>query len=465
MESRNGSNSLSVHFIRNVQFELIEIDNDSAKLGELRDTELLPEPIPDLRSVSGWIVWRSLIRPGAAKPDKVPCNPSTGRLASVTSPKTGKSFEVATRAMGRGRFNGLGIILQPPLVGIDLDSCRDPITGRLDRYALEMVDKFKSYTEVSPSGRGLHIFVQGVSPGSLKTHKLEMYSERRYFTYTGRHLMGTPATIEQRTREIVDLYWELKPAQREKRAIRAVAEVPLRPVPDDKLMERLPPSARRLYRGDWTGYESQSEADLAFCAYLTFVTRSAEEIDRLFRSSGLMRSKWDKLYGKLTVKQALRTMGSSNSSRVFRTSLPLDDSLATEHGVSGKLSPREWATWRTRMLIEEGTLPRPKVDLLPLPTDVPPRVVKAHEGFRLLLECSWSQFPDEPVMFSVAFASRWCHLAHRHAYSAIQWLVQNDYIRGVGMDTAHPLRPTPLYLPGKGNIDAFKPSWLKGSRR
>jgi primase/DNA polymerase family protein/DNA primase RepB-like protein len=69
---------------------------------------------------------------------------------------------------------------------------------------------------------------------------------------------------------------------------------------------------RALYRGDWSGYPSQSEADLALCALLAFWTRDPAQIDRLFRLSGLMRDKWDErhfandaTYGEETVARAM----------------------------------------------------------------------------------------------------------------------------------------------------------------
>ena len=66
---------------------------------------------------------------------------------------------------------------------------------------------------------------------------------------------------------------------------------------------------RRLFCGDTSYYQyDQSRADLAFCAYLAFVTRDPKTIDRIFRSSGLYRDKWERdSYGKATVQKAIRT--------------------------------------------------------------------------------------------------------------------------------------------------------------
>ena len=89
------------------------------------------------------------------------------------------------------------------LVGIDLDGCRDPLTGGVEPWAMDIVTRMASYTEVSPSGRGLRIWVRG-----RKTHprcrvgQIEVYDRVRYLTVTGDHLDGTPTEIQDRQTEI-----------------------------------------------------------------------------------------------------------------------------------------------------------------------------------------------------------------------------------------------------------------------
>ncbi|MBV9689194.1 MAG: hypothetical protein JO202_05715 [Ktedonobacteraceae bacterium] len=83
---------------------------------------------------------------------------------------------------------------------------------------------------------------------------------------------------------------------------------------------------RRFYEGDqslWEGegaqYASQSNADFVLALYLMRVTNNnAVQVDRLFRMSGLMRSKWDRkvnkneTYGQRTIKRALEIRLKSN---------------------------------------------------------------------------------------------------------------------------------------------------------
>jgi putative DNA primase/helicase len=89
-----------------------------------------------------------------------------------------------------------------PYAMVDLDNVRDPVTGDIDPRALEIVREYDSYTEVSPSGTGLRIFVEGESMGNTTptVHGLEIeaYSKGRLASVTGDHLAGTPLEVAYR---------------------------------------------------------------------------------------------------------------------------------------------------------------------------------------------------------------------------------------------------------------------------
>ena len=142
---------------------------------------------------------------------KVPISPS-GSAASTTDPSTWGTVEEAMQIRAAMGLAGVGFVFtnDDPYVGIDLDDAVDPETGDVRRWAQEIVDRLDSYTEVSPSGTGLHILVRGetLRPGA-KCGGIEVYSSKRYFTVTGRHIPGTPTTIEDRTDVLKEWYREV----------------------------------------------------------------------------------------------------------------------------------------------------------------------------------------------------------------------------------------------------------------
>jgi hypothetical protein len=52
-----------------------------------------------------------------------------------------------------------------------------------------------SWTELSPSGTGLHSFIGGAVPHALKGDQIEVYSTARYIAITGHQWPGTPEEI------------------------------------------------------------------------------------------------------------------------------------------------------------------------------------------------------------------------------------------------------------------------------
>ncbi|MHB1158465.1 MAG: phage NrS-1 polymerase family protein [Phycisphaerales bacterium] len=174
-----------------------------------------------------------------------------------------------------------------------------------------------SYTEGSPSGTGVKIVTQGTNScghcsRKYEDGKVEIYSEKRFFTVTGQHWPGTPQTVEPRQQQLDDLCTMLWPPQPQRPAGSMAASVPI-DVDDQELLRRMFASKhgdaiRRLYGGDTSGHgDDDSVADLALCAHLAFWTgRDEQRMDRLFRGSGLFREKWDRAdYRERTVQKAV----------------------------------------------------------------------------------------------------------------------------------------------------------------
>ncbi len=168
----------------------------------------LPDAVPaELRAIARWVGWKARPKPNG-KLDKLPCSPHTGSVGDAHDPAAWGSFEQAVIAMRRYRFDGIGIVLtgEDSLVGVDLDGCIDD-AGVIAPWAQEIIAELDSYTERSPSGRGLRLFAfGGLPPGRRKVGDLEVYDDARFLTVTGHHVEGTPATVEQRDFELRDLH-------------------------------------------------------------------------------------------------------------------------------------------------------------------------------------------------------------------------------------------------------------------
>jgi primase-polymerase (primpol)-like protein len=235
--------------------------------------------------------------------------------AAVDAPATWGRFSDVVAVMYAGSATGVGVVLGAGLVGVDLDHVRAERFGLVDDAAMAIVRALDSYTEVSPSGTGVHVLAWGsLPPGGRRRGSLEMYDGGRFFTVTGRHVVGTPWTVEPRSEALAAVH---------ARYIGVPAAPPLPPVAsaprcvtDGDLLAR-GHAARNggkfaaLWRGDTSDYPSHSEADLALCAMLAFWTGGdAARVDGLFRASGLMRPKWDaprggQTYGAETIASAL----------------------------------------------------------------------------------------------------------------------------------------------------------------
>ncbi len=149
--------------------------------------EVVPEGIPDeLKARPQWVCWRySLISKN--RWTKHPYDPCTGQKASSTDLLTWSCFDEVFEAYATGGYDGVGFVFcsGDPYTGVDLDGCRDPESGEVKAWAAEIVSSLGGYTELSPSGKGLHIVVKGKAPKALKLPYIEMYSSERFFTMTG----------------------------------------------------------------------------------------------------------------------------------------------------------------------------------------------------------------------------------------------------------------------------------------
>lgn len=256
-----------------------------------------PVGIPlELKKVPRWVCWRADRKPDG-RIDKLPLDKHNPNR-KVNSLSNCESWDdVAVKAF---RVPGLGLGFYPDsdhtgLVGIDLDHVFDGPIVKLQ--ALEICEALDSYTEYSPSGTGLHIWIRSkVSPANRNGKVLEVKSKgNSYLTVTG-NVYGKRKPIQERTKalqEILDKYFPKEtPQERRDRIFLSVD--------DDVILRKLwaVPERVRLWEGDLSAYGGDhSRADLALCNYIyLFSNDDLSAVDRLFRRSGLMRKKWDAVH-------------------------------------------------------------------------------------------------------------------------------------------------------------------------
>jgi putative DNA primase/helicase len=278
-----------------------------------------------LCALNQWVGWQyELVKD---KWTKVPINPATRRRAKVSDPSTWSSFDDAQAAYKRsdGRLEGIGFVLTAgdPFCGVDLDECIRG-DGSIAPEAQAIIDSIASYTEISPSRQGVKIFIIGRKSGTQCRSRAipgfketEVYDNARYFTVTGAHLAGAPLTIEPRQEQIDSLCKRLWPAEPAP-STNGTPQPPDVRLDEDVLIERASNARngdkfKRLFAGDTSDYDGDdSRADLALCGLLAFWAQGdVAQIDRIFRRSGLMRSKWDakrgaQSYSQRTIVKALK---------------------------------------------------------------------------------------------------------------------------------------------------------------
>jgi len=278
------------------------------------------ETFPDELKRSGlFCCWRYENRNGNRT--KVPFHPISGIHAKSNDPGSFASFSEAVQAKG---YDGIGIGIFGGVCAIDLDDCITD-SGYYTQEAVEIIRLMHSYTEVSPSGTGLHIlfradgFQYDTGKYYVMNHKsgVEVYvagATNKYVTVTGEQAVGNCYPFGDRSRELAELlerYMRRPDAPVGENGINAANAVSL---PSDDAILALAlknQTFSQLWNGSANGFPSQSEADLALCGLLAFWTgKDPQRMDALFRKSGLMRPKWDERHGKdtygaLTVQKAI----------------------------------------------------------------------------------------------------------------------------------------------------------------
>ncbi|MDA1680327.1 MULTISPECIES: phage/plasmid primase, P4 family [Bacillus cereus group] len=291
----------------------------------------------ELKSLPQWVLWRKEERNG--KPTKIPYQ-ANGEMAQANNRRTWSTLATAVKFYLEGDYDGIGFVFsrQDNYIGIDIDKC--VVAGKTNTFATEIIDTVDSYTEFSPSGKGIHIIIKGNLPQSVlgtgrknTKHGLEIYSYGRFFTFTGNRENSN--NVYDRTDELAEVFEQyFDDSDIQGRVNLAEFEKDEIKISNDALWEKMFRSKngdeiRSLYNGSLIN-KDHSASDLSLCNHLAFWTgKSATRMDSMFRETSLIRDKWDVIhfrdtnetYGERTIATAI----SSTSSTILDYKQPFDE--------------------------------------------------------------------------------------------------------------------------------------------
>lgn len=418
---------------------------------------------------------------------KVPFNPSRPQSeADVTNPITWAPLTDAVASCSAtgdesndGNSDGIGFVLteNDPFVGIDLDKCRNAITGEIAPWAQTIIDRLDSYTEISPSGKGIRILCRGtLPPGRRRSGDIEMYDDKRYVTLTGHALPGRDV-INEGGDSLQEWHREVfgeRAACGETKSPDGVAAAPRlddQAVLDKAFLARNGSQTRDLYCGNTSSCANDdSTADLSLVARFAFFTRDAAQIDRLFRGSQLMRPKWDEprggtTYGAQTIAKALRT--STGSYQAHQNGKPphhLDDNLhSSQRPVEGDSDGGDGECFETHLqspaepLPSSALLPEGHQEQLPDMTPLPGGLLRRFSDLAKLPPVEW--LIDDYFMEHGFFG-----LIGPYGCGKTLVLLDMIFCIATGIEYhGHAVKQGPVLLieaEGVGRLEARKDAWL-----
>lgn len=339
---------------------------------KVRQLDRIPS---ELKERLQWVCSKLVARQNGDKDRKPPVNVHKGCGASTTSPLTWSTYKLAEEYLDEwwghdhshldkktdkeltGPLVTVGFIFAAgdPYVFIDLDECFDD-QGKLLDWARRIVDLFKSYTEISISGNGLHIIIRGKKPGERckdKTGNIECYEHARHCAVTGDIFEGRD-TIQDRQAELEQFYAEYlnrdndQNDNRHSCAVAAGVDIDVQTVLDRALASKQAEKIADLLTGDNCGFPSDSDADQSLCNYLVFYCGNVPDevatrvIDQIVRDSGRYRKKWDekrgeRTYGQITIDTALADVKERYGSGKTRNEMmALAEQQMKQHGLTVK---------------------------------------------------------------------------------------------------------------------------------
>lgn len=281
----------------------------------------------ELKGQRIWFPWRKEM--DGDRINKIPF--AAGGGATGTNEKyrhTWVTYDEAVAAAKKVGAAGVGFVIPEGYFFLDID-----YAALNDPRVQTMLSRFDSYAEYSVSGNGLHIYGE-VDLGKLpiapdKSGKprldkqfymknpnngIELYIgglTNRFAAFTGNAVADLPLK-DCTTAVLTTLDKDMRKAEKVKYSASRDGDQAIFDIVCNLSRQKNGEKFNRLYySGDYSDYGSHSEADLALCTMIAFRTGpDPAMIDEVFRSSALMRDKWEREdYRTATIDAAIRACG------------------------------------------------------------------------------------------------------------------------------------------------------------
>jgi len=265
-----------------------------------------------------WLLWRYEAKEGQTKPLKVPYWITGARRGGTQGSEVDRkklcTLGEAKRAFSLGGYTGIGFAFLPDdgLIGIDIDGAINPETGEITDRLQAIIASVNSYTELSPSGKGVHIIVQGTTTtNKCNDIGLEVFCGRQYFTFTGQHWENTPATVEQIDDKVLARLHATVDQAKHKAKTQTAAGVPIRqPAPvaaaadlRNRVESALQAISPDIGYNDWIAIGwalREAFGDFGFGLWSSWSARSAK-----FQGDGDLQAHWGSFTGNRTPDEAV----------------------------------------------------------------------------------------------------------------------------------------------------------------
>ena len=280
--------------------------------------------LQELKAMPIWFPWRKELKVGRI--NKIPF--AAGGGATGTNEKyrhTWVTYEAAVAAAESVGASGVGFVIPEGYFFLDIDDCKEN-----DPRVQCMLSRFDSYAEYSVSGSGLHIYGKADlsrlplitdSTGKQKLDKqyymknpnngIELYIgglTNRFAVFTGKVAADKPLN-DCTTAILTTLDKDMRKKEKVKYSAKRDGDRADFDIICNLRKQKNGDKFIKLYdEGDTSEYTSRSEADLALCIMIAFRTGpDPEMIDQLYRSSALMREKWEREdYRTATIEAAIQ---------------------------------------------------------------------------------------------------------------------------------------------------------------